>query len=427
MTRHLKGNLTWLGDLRTVSLMFLGLVAVGLVPALSRGADWLGSWKMALSAGLFALTLIGPVAAGIACAAYTRFATSGAEHLVMTGRRPWWTWLRPALATWSLAAAAMLAITLATTSASQFAGSAPYPDTTWVVLPALCVLAAQVAVGVLIGAVGRRRWLAPLAAAATFGLGVLGAVGLIPDIFRASVTTGTYAGETFDTSTHVLQAVAALGVVAALLTLSHRPAIRAASWPLRAVMGVVVVAGGVCYFALGQGVHEPTRRVVDPELVCRGETVRVCLVRETTRPLDDLVRRMERQAGALRELGLELPPSYVDDLADLDDERQGGVSLFVDETLASTVSDEVAARVLTTPAQCAAYRADSAPPEASFDARRLLARWLLLRAGLLTPDSDDSDRAWLDSGLEAQRSWVTTTYEQLRSCDLDALRLPAGV
>ena len=408
-------------------LQLLALVLVGSVPTLSRGTDWLGSWKMALNAGLFSLTLVGPASAGIACAVYTRFATSGTEHLVLTGSRPWRAWLRPAAATWSLGAAAVLAITLATTSAAQAAGSANYPETFWVALPALCVLAAQVAVGVVIGAVGRRRWLAPLAATVTFGLGVLGAVGAIPDIFRAYVVTGTYAGESYVVSTHVLQAGAALGVVAALLALSHRAVLRDSSWVPRVLVGALVVAGGACYFTLGHGHHASTRLSADPPLVCHGAAVRVCLAEETTRPLDDLVRRMERQAVALHDLGLTLPARYVDDLAGTRDERDGGVPLLVDETLADTVSDETAARVLSTPARCAAYSADVPPPEASFAARRLLARWLLVRAGRWEPDPDDSDRAWLESDLDEQRQWVTTTYERLRACDLQSLRLPSGV
>lgn len=426
MTGHLTGHVTWLGDRRTVLLELVALVAVGLVPSLSRGTDWLGSWKMALDAGTFSLTLIGPVAAGIACATYVRLATSGVEPLLRTGPRPWWPWLRPALTIWGLAAVAMLAITLGVTTSAALVGAVPYYDTLWVLVPALCVLAAQVGVGVLLGGLGRRVWLAPVAAAATFSLGVLGAIGAMPEIFRSGGLGVTYAGETYDATTLGLQTGATLGVAAGLLLVSNRTVVgRTAS--SRVVISLLVLLGAVFYVVLGNGIHDRYRAVSDPELVCRGDSVRVCLARETTRPLDDLVERMDRQARALRELGLELPPRYVDYVAGGDDERQGGVPLLVDETLDDTVSDETAARVLTTPAQCAAYRADIAPPEASFDARRLLARWLLVRAGLLEPGPDDSDRAWLGSGLDAQRSWVTNTWAQLRACDLDALRLPPGV
>jgi hypothetical protein len=320
----------------------------------------------------------------------------------------------------------MLAIVLATTTASGLAGSAAYPETTWVVVPALCVLAAQVAVGVLLGAVGRRRWLAPLAVAATFGLGVLGSVGVIPDIFRVGGITGSYAGETFDASTYAWQAGAALGVAAVLLLLSNRSVV-GSSRVARVVLAVIVLCGAGCYVALGQGIHEFTRPLAHPDLVCRGDAVRVCLARETTRPLDDLVARMERQAVALTDLGLDLPRRFVQPEAARDaDPRDGALSLL-DEELDATVSDESAARSLATPAACAAYRADVPPPEASFDARRLLARWLLVRAGLLAPGADDVDAAWLTSGLDAQRGWVTATYDRLLRCDLEALRLPDGV
>ncbi|WP_134741117.1 hypothetical protein [Nocardioides sp. 503] len=420
-------GLTWLGDRRTVVLTLLGLVAVGLVPVLSDGTDWLGSWKLALDRGTFSLTLIGPVAAGVACTAYVRLATSGVEPLVQTARRPWWPWLRPALATWGLGAAAMLTTTLGTTVAAQAAGSVPYPRTLWVLLPALCVLAAQVAVGALLGGAGRRRWLAPVAAAATFGLGVLGAVGVVPEVFRAGGLTGSYAGETFDVTTHALQAGAALGVAAALLTLSNRAAVWR-SWTTRAVVLGLVLGGGACYVAFGHGTHESTRPLAEPALVCRGHAPRVCLARETTRPLDDLVRRMQRQAVALTDLDIALPVRFVQPRPGTDPAPgDGGLQLYVEEELAGEVSDETAARSLATPAECPAYRGDAPPPEASFDARRLLARWLLVRAGLLEPGADDQDRAWLASGTDEQRPWVVATYDRLRTCRLGELRLPAGV
>ena len=426
MTGVRTARLTWLGGRRTVVLELVALVAVGVVPVLSHGTDWLGSWKMALDAGTFSLTLIGPVAAGLACTTYVRLATSGVEPLVRTGPHPWWSWLRPALSVWSLAAVAMLAITLAVTTAAQVAGAAPYYDTLWVVLPSLCVLAAQVGVGVLLGGAGRRAWLAPVAAAATFGLGVLGAVGVTPEIFRTGGLGVSYAGETFDASTLTLQAGAAVGIATSALLLSNR-AVVAGSPTSLVVVALLLLEGALCYLVLGQGAHDRYRAVPHPQLVCRGDLVRVCMARETTRPLDDLVRRMERQARALSDLGLELPPRYVQPQVDRDRSETDGGLYLLDEELDPTVSDEVAAASLATPAHCAAYSADVPPPEASFDARHLLARWLLVRAGLLEPDDDDSDREWLGSGLDAQRPWVTSTYEQLRACDLDALRLPPGV
>lgn len=422
----MTGHLTWLGSRRAVALQLVGLVAIGLVPLLSRGAPWLGSWKMALDAGLFSLTLIGPVSAGIACVTYARLATSGIEPLLRTAPRPWWPWLRPALATWSLGAVAMLALTAAATTGARLAGALPSYDTLWVVVPALAVLAAQVAVGVAVGGLGRRTWSAPIAAAATFALGVLGSTGVMPEIFRAGGLGVSYAGETFDASTLGLEATAALGAAAGLVLLSH-PQLVAGSAVSRTLTSLLVLLGATCYVALGNGTHERYRAAPEQELVCRGATVRVCMARETTRPLDDLLARMERQAVALLDLGLELPRRYVQPLpATPPTEADGGLYLL-DEELRATVSEEVAAVSLATPARCAAYSADTPPPEASFDARRLLARWLLVRAGLLEPGDDDRDRAWLQSGLEDQRSWVTTTYERLRTCDLDSLRLPDGV
>lgn len=341
-------HLTWLGDRRTVLLELLALIGVGLVPVLSRGTDWLGSWKMALDAGTFSLTLIGPVAAGLACATYVRLVGSGVEPLVTTGPHAWWSWLRPALAVWGLAAVAVLVITVGVTTAARLAGAAPYYDTAWVVVPALCVLAAQVSVGVLLGGVGRRVWLAPVAAVATFSLGVLGAVGVMPEIFRTGGLGVTYAGETFDGTTLALQTGAALGVAAGLLLLSNRRVV-ARSVAARVLVAFAVLLGAGCYAVLGNGVHDRYRALADPELVCRGDAVSVCMARETTRPLDDLVQRMDRQAVALRELGLDLPARYVQPQAAHDPAPTDGSLYLLDQELEATVSDELVALSLSVP------------------------------------------------------------------------------
>lgn len=419
-------HLVWLGGRRAALLELLALLGAGLLPTLSRGVDWLGSWKAALDAGLFSATLVGPLAAGLACATYVRMATSGVEPLLQSGPRPWWPWVRPALAVWGLAATAMLIVALAATTAAALAGASPFYDTCWVVVPALCVLAAQVSVGVVLGGLGQRVWLAPVSAAVTFALGVLGAVGVTPEIFRAGGLGVSFAGETFDATTLTLQAGAALGLTAGLLLLSNRRVV-ARSLAGRLGVAATVVVGAGAYAVLGDGVHDRYRPLDEPQLVCRGEVVTVCMARETTRPLDDLVRRMERLAPALLDLGVELPARYVQPQVAPDGGVSDGSLYLLDRELSPTVDDELVALSLATPASCPAYRADIPPPEASFTTRRLLARWLLVQAGLLEPDPDDADRAWLESGPADQRAWVVTTYDQLRSCDLDALRMPPGV
>ena len=50
----------WLGAARVRFWLVCALVAAGLVPVLSRGAEWLGSWKMALDWGTSSVILLGP-------------------------------------------------------------------------------------------------------------------------------------------------------------------------------------------------------------------------------------------------------------------------------------------------------------------------------------------------------------------------------
>lgn len=406
-----------------MALQLVVLIAAGLVPVLSRGADWVGSWKMALDWGTFSLTLLGPAASGMACAAYVRLTTSGVDRIVLTGPRPSSTWLRPALAVWCLGAAATVLICLGVTAAATVAGARAYPMSYWVIAPTLCVLAAQVAVGVALGGIGRRRWLVPVAAATTFGLGILTAIGVISIVFRTG-GSGDMAGETFDRATLVLQGGAALGLAAALVAVSNTEVLlvsRLARWSLPAL----AAAGLVAYLSLGSDSDDRYVATSDVSYVCQGEGPEVCLAEETTRPLDDLAARVDRQAHVLRQVGVRLPLRFVQLTPAQDaDASEGVVSLLGEEALSASVTDETAARVLTTPRLCPQYIADVGPPPALFAARALLERWLLVRSHVEQLDDDVPPAAWLRLDLDQQAPWVRETYDQLRRCDINHVRLP---
>ena len=414
----------WLGTPRVRLALAAAMVAAGMVPVLSREASWLGSWKMALDWGTFSITLLGPVAAGTACAVYVRNRRAQLPELLSQAARPWLGWVAPALVVWLLAAVGVVLICAATTTATWAAGANAYPSVSWVVLPALVVLAADVAVGALIGSVVGHPFAAPWAAVTTFTLFILTSTSVIPGVFRTGGVSGSLAGGTFVTRTLVLQAVAALGFAAGAMALSHVDLFRDSSLLTRVVTAVTIVGTAVALFGLN-GDHERYALVADPEYECREGPPAVCMLAETTRPLDDIAGRMQRLSEHLTVAGASLPDRWLQVMG-TPHPADGAINVPSDYVLDDQVSDADAAEALSTPADCPAYSSDdpTVPLEATFAIRRILTRWILVQAAQEPAPSDGPLAAWWALPPEEQHPWVRTTYDALRDCRLGDLRPP---
>ncbi|SFM26807.1 hypothetical protein SAMN05421671_0732 [Pimelobacter simplex] len=383
---------------------------------------------MALDWGTFSVTLVGPIAAGMACAAYVRMANAGVASISLTSTRPLRAWLQPAFAVWAMASVAVVGTCLVTTTAASLAGSHAFPTTYWVVVPALCVLAANVGIGVLVASLGRRQWLVPVAATLAFAVGVLSATGAIPEVFRTGGVTGPLIGETFASSTLLLQSLAALGVAVLLCWGANLPWTRSSA-AAALLGGLVLVPGVAAAGALSVGEHE-RYRAVDGGLGwdCAGQKPQVCMSLETSRNVRGLAKRIDRQASLLKDAGVQLPDRFVQLVpvrtAELLRSRDGVIDLSTEDLLRGRHEDETATDALTMPRLCPEFVSNSGPPEAWYDVRRQLGRWILFRDGALTLKGSESDAKWLELPVEQQSGWLTTTYAKLSQCDIDSVQLP---
>lgn len=417
---------TWLGGTRTVVLLSLVLLVVAVVSLAPRAASWIGSWKQALDLAAGGTALVGPVAAGAACLAYSRLRSSAASEIILQGEWDWLRWLQPFLAVWALASAALVVVTVGATTAASLAGAPMYPQFAWIVLPALAVLGAQTAIGAAIGYASGRAWAAPMAVVIVFLLFLWTVNGPVPTLFVTGGVTGTLAGQTFAVLPVVGPGVFALGLGWCVLAAAHRRLLASTVPRLVALCfaAVLVVVGWVWTGNDNDLRYVP---VADPPLACAGSAPEVCVLREVPRPLHDLATKIERQASALYAIGAPVPERFSSERST--GVQDGVVHLWADEESRRTVGDDSVTRTLVMPARCAADRADT-PVDLPFEERHLLGRWLQVRAGLLVPDPDDSDAAWLSARAvteQQQEAWVLATYRQLVACDFAGIRMPDGL
>ena len=410
--------LAWLGGPRLVVAQWLALLAAGVAALLPRRQDWIGSWKLALDGSAGATVFLGPVAAGLACLVYARLRSSGVFEIIAQGRRDWWCWAQPAVGLWSLASTALLLVAAGATTAASLAGVPAYPRLVWILLPALAVLASQVAIGAAIGWSSGRPWAAPLTAVLLFVVYLWTVVGPLPEFFDSGSATISLAGFDVVPGRWVALGVAGVALAIAVLALAERR-LFLATWPRRAVVGAAAGVWLVSWFTVGDsgGRYEP---VAAPATTCAGAQPEVCVLAETPRPLADLAREVDRGAEALRGVGAPLPDRFTEqwDLAPSSD----GV-IILDDYSSADASQDLVIGTLVRPARCAPDY-EEGPPEEVWAARRLLGRWLEMETGRRAPTAKEHWHDWLTGPPAPRETWVRTTYAQLAACAYDQVRMP---
>ncbi|KAA1427879.1 hypothetical protein [Nocardioides antri] len=418
----------WLGPPRVRAALLAALVGAGLVPVLDRDMPWLGSWKVALDQGTFSITTLGPVAAGIACSVYVRIRRSEVPELLAQARRPWLGWLAPGIGVWGLASLAVVLICAFTTTVTWAIGAHAYPDLFWVVPPALAVLAAEVAIGALIGSQVQHHWATPWAAVIVFMVYILSSVGVLPGVFRTGGVTGTLAGQTFHAPTFAWQALAGVGLAGGAMALSRWELFRVSGPVSRGATGLALVGAVVAMFQLRGDSDERYVFAATVQYECREGEPTVCMLLETTRPLDDLSAKMRSLSDHLEAAGAQLPEQFRQRVPGEPDPHHGFLRMRGDAVLAATVDYLTAAESLAQPAGCSAYSSDDPRvlPEVWFTVDDVLVRWLLVQEGHETAPSDGALADWWALPRARQWPWVRATYDALRDCRLHALRLPTS-
>ncbi|MEV4999504.1 DUF7224 domain-containing protein [Nocardioides sp. LML1-1-1.1] len=412
---------TWLGGDRVLGLQVVALLGAAAAYALGR-TEWIGSWKQALDWGAGSTALVGPVAAGCACLAYARLRSSAMHEVLLQSRHDALRWLQPFAAVWALGCAAVLALTLTTTTLASLAGVPAYPQYVWIVVPAWLVLGCQTAIGAAIGWTSGRPWAAPAAAVLVFLLFLWTVVGPLPALFTTG-GAGSLAGAVFRPVPAFGRGLLAVGLAWCVLALAQRR--QAFASPSRVAVGAVaVVLLGVGWAETPDHSDGHYGRVATPAVTCAGDAPEVCVYREIPRPLADLRARTERLARPLLDIGVRLPHRF-SQAAEVGS-GDGSVFLWAEEESRTRVSDRSALQSLLSPAVCAADFADS-PEPLPFEERHLIARWIQVRLGEVAPDPDDSDARWLAGDPAVQADWVRQTYARLSACDYAAIRMPDGV
>jgi hypothetical protein len=134
---------------------------------------------------------------------------------------------------------------------------------------------------------------------------------------------------------------------------------------------------------------------------------------------------MHRQASTLVDVGVEIPPTFDQDVPGAVPRPRHGLIEFVGlGELQSTADPGSVADSLATPTACPQYSAPRAPMRA-LRVRVLVADWISVQAGVrIDAMFGPAEEAWLRSDPEAQQHWIVMAYHGLKTCEFGPIRMP---
>jgi len=404
---------------RSVLPRFGLLLAAGVVALTLGGVPWLGAWKMAIDWVAGAYVLIGPLSAGLVAWDMSRMRATGWDHVVCSTPRASRGWLEPVITIWVLGVAADLVLAAAVTAVTLSQGSAFAPRQLAILASGASVYLLDVALGAFVGTRLPGPWAPPAAALLVFGLFVLGASAVLPDLFRTGGVTGSLVGQGYDLG--ALALYCAFAVPAAVL--AGWATLRAvAQWrPPRVLVGFTVaalVAAGIMVWG------NPERYVfVETPITCAGTQPTVCMATETHRPLRAVAVELDRLAAPLVDAGARLPGSWTQSIPGREPPPDSGVLVFVDSGEESATADSQAVLIsLVNPGGCPELRAE-VPPRGALAVQRLLATWIQVQVGDRSLDPATTVGLWVTT--PAATAWAVTSFEKLRTCHFEGLRAPS--
>jgi hypothetical protein len=402
------------------------LTIAALFAMFSIERDWVGSWKAALDTATGSLVIVGPVAAGWAALTYAGlharrmpdFAAS-----VIRGRR---AWLSPLILIWLVGCFTVVGASAVATGLAQSLGSRAEPSQFWILGEAIAVLAAQVAIGALIGSIVVGPWAAPIATSAVFALGPLSVSGFVPGIFDTGSAAGSLVGNTWSVRVLALQSLTAMGLAVAVGCLLVKQVTPVRAWVSGGIAVAVATVTAIAWSVLDSGGYERyAYESSEPEWVCRGQSPQVCLSAETPRPLAAIATEMSRQAQALIDAGVRLPETFDQSVpGSRPRPGHGVIELPGTGELQTGVAAESIAGSLAMPAYCPAFYHQLSPIRGE-RAQVVLADWIgaQVQAGRGVMFGA-RERAWLASDRAGQEEWVRKTYDALAHCRLRTVTVP---
>lgn len=415
---------------RSLAVLALPFAAITAFVLITVGSGWVGSWQATIDVVVGSTVLTGPVVAAVAAwlmagevklEPVTRVAPRGPAVPRRVFAQVW-------LVTGSLyllAAAIALALTLSQPHGGEFQG--------WVVVVGLGVLGIGSAAGVAAGALFPFRVTVLLVGPVLFLAGTFGPSPLRA-VLRFGPATGSLAGLQFD-SGHALRL---LGMAAGLIMVGVAVAIggrlqhvgfAALRWRIGVVVVLVVGLVGTVTAAAAGGLisgrdGDRLTRSGERASACSGRSPAICVAPSEQRLLPRLDAQLRPWARELSRVAV-LPARYQVALPGVRPPQSSG--LIRSSLLQSEERGRAAAQSVVMLASCPAFfDPTTPPPDRVFAVQALLTEWLVVRRGGRAEPWSAGSAAWLRRpDAPAALQWVRETSSQLRSCQLDRVRLPS--
>ena len=410
---------------------FAGCLVLSVVGLALRGAPWAGEWGWTLDVAADTTTLTAPVVATFA--AWISYRWRGVRSIVDSSARGY---LLPLDATATSSAVGLASLALAVVGGVAYSlatGTVGGPVPIVQFVPAVLILGVCAAAGALAGILVPHLLVIAICPFVTFVIASLGFAGIGPKLLRVGASTGGLGGVALRNGFVAAQVVGLLGLVALLVLLL----LVTKRFPFpRAVLAVALGASVLALAAGSAGLLRDGERYVpsaESATACRRPSTgpTICSLPSHVRARDEVAPTLVRFVERLRAHGFDVPAAYSEPplmpRGSVRDRGTLGLKNSSVELVGGDRAAALAADAAAQPAQCAFWSGEVPPPEEAYVATMLLADWIAVDAGYEVVAWSEQSQRWLDDRSVDKVGWAKTTYEALQACDVEGIRLPAGV